>query len=85
MPGLTRQEYLRLSIAIIRDHAVGTIIERHVPGLDECPECLGEEFGHERFCTLAETIEESWDKTAQELGPLIYTGSKPEKEDPNGL
>ena len=90
---LTRQEAIRLGLAVIHDRGIGLILERHAPDLTVCPECRLDEFVHAEGCKLAARVEEisDWFETStynrgsrpHELGPLVYvTVDEPDMPEP---
>jgi len=69
---MTRQECIRLNLAVINDPAIGHILEKHAFELTRCRTCDSPEFVHDEGCALAEEVETLAGKSSKELGPLVY-------------
>ena len=78
----TKQEAIRLGLAIIRDPGLRLILERHALYLTVCTTCRVDDFTHVEGCALAARVEEVWEwfeddnrkeeQRPPELGPLVY-------------
>lgn len=52
-----RQEFIRLSVAVINDRGLGLILKRIAPHVGICPTCVELDFTHVKGCSTAARVE----------------------------